>query len=50
MAAHVLANLAVKNLHRRLWTRDDVRAWLSDMDTDLRLAVSSKINEILERQ
>jgi hypothetical protein len=47
MAVHVLAHLAIKNLHRRVWTRDDVESWLLGMDGETQQQVRDKMNEVL---
>jgi hypothetical protein len=50
MAVHVLAHLAIKNLHRRVWTREDVEAWLLGMDGESEKNVRNKMNSILKNE
>lgn len=45
MAVHVLAHLALKNLKRRVWTREEVEAWLKGMDGETQQAVRDKMND-----
>lgn len=47
MAVHVLAHLAIKNLKRWVWTREEVETWLLGMDEETQQAVRDKMNEVL---
>ncbi len=47
MAIHVLAHLAIKNLKRWVWTREEVETWLVGMDAETQQAVRDKMNEVL---
>jgi hypothetical protein len=47
MAVHVLAHLALKNLKRRVWTREEVEQWLQAMDGETQQVVRDTLNEIL---
>lgn len=45
----MLAHLALKNLKRRVWTRDEVEQWLQGMGSETQQAVMDKMNEVLGR-
>jgi hypothetical protein len=47
MAVHVLAHLAIKNLKRWVWTREEVESWLLGMDAETQQAVRDKMNQVL---
>jgi predicted aldo/keto reductase-like oxidoreductase len=48
MAVHVLAHLAIKNLKRWVWTREEVESWLLGMDRETQQQVRDKMNEVLK--
>jgi hypothetical protein len=48
MAVHVLSHLAIKNLKRWVWTREEVEAWLLGMDEETQQQVRDKMNEVLK--
>jgi len=50
MAVHVLVHLAIKNLKRWVWAREDVESWLLGMDAETQQEVRDKMNDVLRKK